>query len=94
MPCRRHASDISFTISPFPLRQGLFLTECSVYFDSQRQNPSWCLQVRISPAMPASVAVPTIWSASNAVGANTSGDSSPYPHSLSVKVLGEMQVKP
>jgi hypothetical protein len=30
MWCRRHASEISRTTSPVPLRQALFLTLCSV----------------------------------------------------------------
>src|SRR2546422_115366 len=39
--------------------------------------------------MPASRAVRAIWSASKSVGSKRAGDSSPYPHSLSVKVLME-----
>jgi hypothetical protein len=45
------------------------------------------LHVRISPDIPANAAARTIWSASNAVGANTAGLSSPNPHSLSVNVF-------
>jgi len=40
------------------------------------------------------LAVLTIWPASNAVGLNTLGDSSPYAHSLSVNVFVVRCAKP
>ena len=87
MLCFLQASLTAFTTSPLPSIQGLFFTECSVYLLGHKQNPSWCLQVKISPFKPASFITATHCSASKAVGLKTSGLSSPKPHSLSVKVL-------
>ena len=75
------------TTSPRPSIQREFFTECSVVWVGQRQNPSWCLAVSITIPKPASRSVSTHWSVSISVGANTSGDSLPSPHSLSVNVL-------
>ena len=49
----------------------------SVNFDGYRQNPSWCLQVRINAFIPPAAAVRTIWSASKSVGLNSASLSSP-----------------
>jgi len=73
--------------SPLPFRQGLFLTECSVYLLGHRQKPSWCLAVRIIIFMPASLQTLTHCRLSSCVGLKMDGFSVPSPHSLSVKVL-------
>src|SRR5579872_5530174 len=86
MPRLRAASEIARTTSPLPERHELFATEWSVVLVGHRQKPSWCLQVRITPRIPASAKALTMASASKAVGLKTPGSSSPYPHSLLVKV--------
>jgi hypothetical protein len=51
--------------------------ECSVVLVGQRQKPSWCLQVRITPLMPASASAETMASGSNFTGWKRFGSSSP-----------------
>ena len=66
---------------------------CSVYLDGHKQNPSWCLQVRISPFIPPSAAVFAHCLASNSVGLKIASDSVPSPHSLPVKVFTVKWIK-
>src|SRR5215218_4552368 len=87
IPSFLHASDTSFTTSPFPSFQWLFFTECLVYLLGHKQKPSWCLAVRIAPLNPASFKVCIHCSAFNSVGLNRVSDSLPSPHSRPVKVL-------
>ena len=53
----------------------------------QRQKPSWCFAVRITPVIPAAAQAATHWSASTFLGLNRSADSVPSPHSASVMVF-------
>jgi hypothetical protein len=77
-----------------PPFHGLEATECVLNAVGQRQNPSWCLAVMTTPFMPASFITRTHCRASSAVGLKTSAGSSPWPHSLSVKVLGPKWMNP
>ena len=74
-----------------PLRE-LFKDEVRAL--GQRQNPSWCLQVRIRPRMPAVARLSTHWSASSCAGSNRAGSSCPRPHSRSVMVFMPKWMKP
>jgi len=75
-PMARAASSVCITqvvlactsSCPLPLRKGLLFTECWVYFDGQRQNPSWCLLVMTRYFMPALWAIFTHSLASNLSG--------------------------
>lgn len=63
------------------------MTECLVYLEGQRQNPSWCFAVSIINEIPASAATLAHWVVLSPVGLNIAGSSWPVPHSLSVNVL-------
>src|SRR5215831_1660240 len=74
-PARRAASETSRTTSPLALRHALERTQCLVVLVGHKQKPSWCLAVRITPAMPAAANAATIASASKAAGLKTDGSS-------------------
>src|ERR1035438_6069939 len=76
-PWLRAAVAISPTMSPSPDFQELLLMLCSVVLVGHRQKPSWCLQVRMTPRMPAAARALIMASASNAVGLKMLGFSSP-----------------
>ena len=80
-------------MSPLPFLYGLLRMQCSVSMVGHRQKPSWCLAVSTMPRRAPALAAATIWSGSKSVGLNRLGSSSPYPHSLSVKVFREKWTK-
>src|SRR3954462_8289230 len=74
-------------MSPLPFLYGLFFIECSVYWVGHKQNPSWCLQVRIICLKPVSFSTRAHCMASVPAGLNNFSLSLPRPHSRSVNVL-------
>ena len=65
----------------------------SVSWDGHKQNPSWCLAVKMTPFIPACTKVFTHCSQSSLVGLKVMGSVSPYPHYRSLKVLSPKTTK-
>ena len=77
-PCFRTAVESSRMTSRL---QGVERMQKSVSFESNRQNPSWCLVVMVTYFIPASFAIPAHLSGSKSVG-------SKRPTSLSYSPIG------